>query len=152
VMPAGVSFSPDGGLLASSARDHAVTVWSVRNWEPISPVLYDHTQAVSGVAFSRDGKILASGSADDDIRLWDAKTHELLGTLAAQQQAVQGVVFSQREGILASVGEDNSIVFWDADVDGWITEACRIANRNLTPQEWSTYFGSRSYRKTCPDR
>jgi WD40 repeat protein len=152
VMPSGVSFSPDGELLASSARDHSVTIWSVRSWQPIPPALVGHTQAVSGVAFSRDGKILASGSADGDIRLWDAKTHELVGILAAQQQAVQGVVFSPREGILASVGEDNSIIFWDADVDGWTSEACRIANRNLTPQEWSTYIGSRAYRKTCPDR
>ncbi len=152
VMPSGVTFSTDGELLASSARDHSVTIWSVRNWQPVPPALYGHTQAVSGVVFSRDGKILASGSADGDIRLWDAKTHELVGILAAQQQAVQGVVFSPREGILASVGEDNSIIFWDADVDGWISEACRIANRNLTPQEWSTYIGSRSYRKTCPDR
>ena len=152
LMPAGVSFSPDGKLLASSARDHSVTVWSVRNWQPVLPVLSGHTQAVSAVVFSRDGRILASSSADGDIRLWDAKTHEQIGTLAAQQQAVQGVVFSPRNGILASVGEDNSIIFWDADVDGWISEACRIANRNLTPQEWSTYIGSRSYRKTCPDR
>ena len=151
LMPVGVSFSPDGRLLASSTRDHSVTIWSVRSWQPIPPVLYGHAQAVSGVAFSRDGRILASGSADGDIRLWDVKTHELLGILATQQNAVQGVVFSPREGILASVGEDNSIIFWDADLDGWIREACRIANRNLTPQEWSTYIRSRSYQKTCPD-
>lgn len=152
LMPAGVSFSPDGSLLASSARDHSVTVWSVRTWQPILPSLYGHTQAVSGVAFSRDGRILASSSADGDIRLWDAKTHELLGTLAAQQNGVEGIVFSPRKGILASVGEDNSIIFWNVDFDGWVSEACRIANRNLTPQEWSTYVGSGSYRKTCPDR
>ena len=152
LMPGGVSFSPDGGILASSARDHSVTIWSVQSWQPIPPALYGHTQAVSGVAFSRDGRILASSSSDGDIRLWDAMSHELLGILAAQQKAVQGVVFSPRGKILASVGEDNSIILWDADFDGWTSEACRIANRNLTPQEWSTYIGSHPYRKTCPNR
>jgi WD40 repeat protein len=151
VMPAGLSFSPDGSLLASSARDHSVAIWRVRDWQPIPPALSGHTQAISGVVFSRDGRILASSSADGDIRLWDARTHEMVGTIAAQQEAVQGVVFSPN-GILASVGEDNSIIFWNADFDGWTTEACRIANRNFTPQEWSTYMGRRSYRKTCSDR
>jgi WD40 repeat protein len=151
VMPVGVGFSPDGRLLASSTRNYSVTIWNVKNAQPIPPVLYGHTQAVSSVAFSRDGKLLASGSADGNIRLWDVPTHELLGTLQAQQKAVKGVVFNPRNGILASVGEDNSIIFWNADFDGWIGQACRMANRNLTPQEWSTYIGSRPYRKTCPN-
>jgi WD40 repeat protein len=145
----GASFSPDGKLLATATRDHAVTIWNAQSGQPIPPILYGHTQAVSGVAFSRDGKILASGSEDGDIRLWDLPTHELLGTLDGHQDSVQGVVFSSRK--LASVGEDDSIVFWDADADAWVSEACRIANRNLTPQEWKTYVGRSPYRKTCPD-
>ena len=71
LMPAGVGFNPDGTLLASSTRDHSVTLWNVRNGQPLPPLLYGHTQAVTGVSFSSDGKILASGSADDSIRLWD---------------------------------------------------------------------------------
>jgi WD40 repeat protein len=150
VMPVGVSYSPDGRLLASSTRDYSVTIWNVKNAQPIPPVLYGHTQTVSSVAFSHDGKLLASGSGDGTIRLWDVPTHELLGTLEKQQKAVKGVVFSPSNGILASVGGDNSIIFWNADFEGWIGQACRIANRNLTPQEWSTYIGS-PYRKTCPN-
>jgi len=64
---------------------------------------------------------------------------------------IKSVVFSPQKGILASVGEDDSIVFWEVDFEGWSSRACRIANRNLTPKEWSIYFGNRAYRKTCPN-
>ena len=102
-------------------------------------------------AFRRDGKVLASGSADGDVRLWDVDTHELLGTLSAQQKDINSVVFDPRNGTLASVGKDDSIIFWDVDFGGWSRRACRIANRNLTPTEWKTYLGTSPYRKTCPD-
>jgi WD40 repeat protein len=95
--------------------------------------------------------VLASGSADGDIRLWDVETHEQIGTLSAQQKAINSVAFSPRQELLASVGEDDSIVFWDVDFEGWSSRACRIANRNLTPKEWGTYFGNHPYKKTCPN-
>jgi len=95
--------------------------------------------------------VLASGSQDGDVRLWDVETHELLGTLRAKQKAIKSVAFSPQGGLLASVGEADLIAFWEVDFDGWASRACRIANRNLTQLEWSTYLGNRPYRKTCPN-
>jgi len=151
VTPVGVSFNPGGTLLAMSTPGDSVTVWNFRSGRPVAPVLYGHTQSVSSVDFRWDGKVLATGSLDGDIRLWDVETHELLGILSAQQQAVKSVAFSPPKGVLASVGEDNSIVFWEVDFEVWSSRACRIANRNLTPKEWDTYFRNSPYRKTCPD-
>src|SRR5262249_10344971 len=148
----GVAFSPDGKLLASSTHDYSVTLWDFKSGQAILPVLFGHTHRVASLAFSHDGKILASGGADGDIRLWDVDTHELLGTFQTQQQAVKAIAFSPDGGILASVEHDDSITFWNLAPDGWIKEACRVANRNLTQQEWNTYIGSRPYRKTCPDQ
>ncbi|MGB7846900.1 MAG: WD40 repeat domain-containing protein, partial [Candidatus Acidiferrum sp.] len=151
VTPAGVSFNPAGTLMAASSPGNSVTLWNFRSGRPVPPVLYGHTQSVSSVDFRGDGKVLASGSEDGDIRLWDVETHELLGTLSAEQQALKSVVFSHQKDTLASVGEDDSIILWDADFEGWSTRACRIANRNLTAKEWDTYFRNSVYRKTCPD-
>jgi WD40 repeat protein len=149
--PAGVRFNPDGTLLAMSTREDSVALWNVRTGQAVPPALYGHTKSISSVDFRRDGKVLASGSEDGDIRLWDVETHELLGTLSAKQKAIKSVVFSPRNDVLASVGEDDSIVFWEGGFEGWSGRACRIANRNLTLQEWATYFGKLPYRKTCPD-
>ena len=151
ITPVGVSFSPDGALLATSTREHSVTLWNVKTSQPVQPLLYGHTEAVASVAFRRDGKLLATGSADGEIRLWDVDSHELLGTVSAQQDDLKSVVFSPSNGTLASVGKGDSIVFWDMDFESWGSRACRLANRNLTPTEWNTYFGSSPYRKTCPN-
>lgn len=35
-------------------------------------------------------------------------------------------------------------------IASWKRAACRIANRNLTQQEWRQYFGDLPYHKTCP--
>lgn len=150
VMPAGVNFNADGTMLATSTQGHTVTLWDVKGWRPIPPVLSGHTQAVSSVAFSADGKVLVSGSADGDIRIWDVQAHELIGSLGVAPEEVNSIALERRKGILASVGEKDSIVLWSLDFNDWVNEACRIANRNLTPKEWSTFFGTRSYQKTCP--
>jgi WD40 repeat protein len=151
VTPAGACFNPDGTLLAMSTREDVVTLWNVRTGQAVPPALYGHTKSVSSVDFRRDGKVLASGSEDGDIRLWDVETHELLGTLSAKQKAIKSVVFSPRNDVLASVGEEDSIIFWEGGFAGWSGRACRIANRNLTREEWATYIGKLPYRKTCPD-
>ncbi|MGA2730048.1 MAG: TIR domain-containing protein [Terracidiphilus sp.] len=149
LMPVGVSFNADGTMLATSTQGHSVTLWKIKDWKPIPPVLYGHTQAVSSVAFNANSKVLASGSADGDIRIWDVQAHELIGSLGVPPEAVNSIALEPRKGILASVGGDNSIVLWNVDFDDWINQACRIANRNLTPKEWDTFLGTMPYRKTC---
>ena len=113
-MPAGVSFNPDGTLLAIEHTREFGHPLERQERTATPPALYGHTGSISSVAFRRDGKVLASGSADGDIRLWDVETHELLGTLGAQQKHIKNVVFSPQRGVLASVGEDDSIIFWES--------------------------------------
>jgi WD40 repeat protein len=149
VMPVGVAFSPDGKLIASGTQDHSVTLWDFKSGQPILPILFGHTGRVASAAFSPDGKILASGGADGDIRLWDVDTHELLGTFQTPRQEINSIVFSPDGGTLVSVGHDDVITFWTVEPDGWMKEACHVANRNLTQPEWNTYIGNRPYRKTC---
>ena len=62
------------------------------------------------------------------------------------------VAFSADSKSLASGSEDRTIILWDVDLASWQARACRIANRNLTQEEWTQYIGEDvSYRRTCPD-
>jgi WD40 repeat protein len=154
IMPVAASFNPNGSVIATSTEGHSVTMWNFSSGKPIPPALYGHTAAVSGLTFRQDGKVLASGSADGSIRLWDVQAHELIGTfnpLKSDTNQTNHIIFAPNAGILVSPGEDDSILLWDVDFEDWTHLACRIANRNLTAKEWSTYFGSSRYQKTCGD-
>ena len=45
---------------------------------------------------------------------------------------------------------DGTGVIWNIDPASWKRQACRVANRNLTPAEWHDFLPQRSYRQVCP--
>ena len=111
-----------------------------------------HKNIVYSVAFSPDGKMLASGSENNTIILWDVESRQPLGQpLEGHKDSVYSVAFSPDGKMLASGSWDNTIILWDVSLESWKDHACRIANRNFTPEEWRRYFGNKAYRKTCPN-
>ena len=44
--------------------------------------------------------------------------------------------------------EDDTVYLWPLDRRQWITAACALAGRNLTPDEWHLY-GSGAPRRLC---
>jgi hypothetical protein len=123
-----VVWSPNGKILASGSEDNSIRLWEVTTRQPLGAPLTGHTDTIWSVAWSPDGKTLASGSKDKTIRWWDS--------------------------------EDDTIILWNVDVTSqWFqsssdplhVRACRIANRNLTREEWKQYMVDSSYRATCPE-
>jgi WD40 repeat protein len=72
-----VTFSPDGGLLATTGGDGVVKLWSVAAGRVLHR-LDGQTPWLNLVAFSPDGKLLAATGGGGDVRLWDLA--ELGGT------------------------------------------------------------------------
>ena len=68
----GVTFSPDGRLLASGGWDGTVKLWNVAEKSELA-TLEGHDDIVLAVNFSPDGKSLASAGYDQIIRLWDVE-------------------------------------------------------------------------------
>jgi len=65
-----VSYSPDGGTLASGSVDETIKLWDLKTCKERA-TLKGHKGDVISVAFSPDGKTLASGSWDKTIKLWE---------------------------------------------------------------------------------
>jgi WD40 repeat protein/serine/threonine protein kinase len=145
-----MAFSPNGQILASASRDSTIILWDMKTYQPIGQPLTGHTRKVLSVRFSPDGRMLASSGEDNAVILWDVTTHQQIGQpLARHTNWVQGLAFSPDGRILVSGGRDTRVVLWKVNLESWTEAACRIANRNLSPQEWARYFGDEPYRATC---
>jgi WD40 repeat protein len=67
----GVSFSPDGEIVATASVDNTVKLWNSNGI--LLTTLTGHRGAVTGVSFSPDGTFLVSASMDQTAILWNVK-------------------------------------------------------------------------------
>ncbi|MEH2460553.1 nSTAND1 domain-containing NTPase [Nostoc sp.] len=115
----GVTFSPDGQLLASGSLDKTVKLW--RPDGTLLQTLKGHTDAVTCVSFSPDGQTLASASLDKTVQIWHKNpvTGEFnpkpYKTLKGQGDWVYSVNFSPDGELLATGSKDTTVKLWRKD-------------------------------------
>jgi len=121
----------------------------------------EHGDAAAARLATRFADLVRAGLADTDGRLVDLRGDEVAVAFGSVRQAlgppmaghtlwVQALTFSPDGKTLASGSADTTIKLWDMSLAGWRQLACRIANRNLTQQEWRQYLPDEPYHVTCP--
>ncbi|HEV3383976.1 MAG TPA: WD40 repeat domain-containing protein, partial [Gemmata sp.] len=111
----GLSFHPDGLLLASAGADRAVKVWDIASGRRLY-TLSDPTDWVYCVSWSPDKKHLAAGGVDKSVRVWEAdkESGRLIHSVFAHEKAVSRLAYSTDGNTLYSVGEDKVIKAWNS--------------------------------------
>jgi WD40 repeat protein len=169
----GVAFSADGqtvavgygGMGVFGVEEGGVILHDVAGRRPDDVFEVPHIHAL-GVAFSPDSKTVAMGyrnagpaASGGGVALYDVARRRQLGDLhAVREGEVQGVAFSP-DGKTLAAGYRNpdpaavgGVALYDIDPESWQHRACRIANRNLSWDEWIRYIGSNvPYQRLCPD-
>lgn len=137
------AFSPDGKRLFVSSKDGSVGLLDVPSRRWIAPPSSAHPAPTGGwyLIFSPDGREVTSGGAR-----WDGSTGAFLGEVP--DFPLSGYSADGRR--LVGAGGLGEISTWDLDPATWVTAACRMAGRDLTPAEWRSILPDRPPQKVCP--
>lgn len=96
-----VTFSPDGGFLASASRDGSMKLWRVQRNEVEFTLKLNYP--VLTVSFSPDGGWLAIGGHGGTVDLCRTSEGKIVKSVEIQNEVVQSVAFSP-DGKLMAVG------------------------------------------------
>jgi WD40 repeat protein len=108
---AGVAFSGDGKLFATSHFDGSVRLWDFKKAKLLAEFPKEHRNVVWTVAFSRDSKLLASSGDDGKVVVYEVGPRRILARLAASSGYAWSVAFAPDNRTLASGGDDG-IKLW----------------------------------------
>ncbi len=108
---------------------------------------------IQDVVGSADGSLIAVRGGDRTVTLYDVDTGVRIGTPIEVDDSQESLMSLSEQGDqLAVGGGDAGVQIWELDPEHWVIAACRVAGRNLTPDEWATHIGDLApYRATCPD-
>ena len=77
-------------------------------------------------------------------------THDVPGIVLAVGGGLAAVRTETGDPTSFRAGDD-LLSLWDDSTTVWVTEACRLAGRPLTEDEWHTHVGDRPYDPACQD-
>jgi WD40 repeat protein len=110
-----LAHSPEHGLLAAGASDHAIYILNKATLEVERIIKEAHTNSVFSLAFSPGGRYLVSGGRDAMLRVWDLEQDfEQISAQPAHLFTINDLSFSPDGELFISASRDRTLKCWDA--------------------------------------
>jgi len=141
-----VSFSSAGDrlALASAGRVRVVAVS-----DPVTAILdYAHADTVTRIEFNMHDNLIASAGRDGMVRVWDLETKTELIRFGFRD-LVLALRFYEDGKSLMAIDRRGQLSIWPVWYADPASEACRVLQRNLTPEEWRRYLTGENYHNSC---
>lgn len=145
--------SPDGSTAAIGTADGGVVFVDTGTGEPLRARTHAHDRPCCSLSWSSDGRTVAGTSRDGIVSLWDGGTGELIGKARIPETTIASVEFLPDGHTVMIATYTDGVYLWDTSVEAALDRACTGAARNLTADEWATFFPGQPYQETCtPDQ
>ncbi|AFY62724.1 NB-ARC domain-containing protein [Synechococcus sp. PCC 6312] len=107
----GLSFSPDGSLVATAGQDSLIRLWQVSTGQPVA-TLAGHRDLIWSVVFSQDGQSLYSVS-NNEIKFWSVAARLCERTLYGLSVTCRTLAIHPAGTRLITGSNDRQIRLWD---------------------------------------
>jgi WD40 repeat protein/class 3 adenylate cyclase len=146
---AALAFSHDG-TLAAGGFSGFVSLWNPKTGKQIGHQVLVAEGPSGPIAFAPDGRSFATASYGGHSRLWETSTLQQLGSDFPGSEGFWGNVAYTPDGhYQIAVYGDGTAYRWPVTLSAWERQACAVAGRTFTTEEWSRFVGGRSYSKVC---
>ncbi len=147
-----LAYSADGQRIYSASQAGEVCVWEAATGVELACQTIPQAD-LAAIIFSPDGRQAATRAASGTLQVWDLFTGPA-AVLRASLPDSQGVALTfSPDGRRVAYGTDDNLVhIWPWQPQDLTDAVCARLNRNLTLEEWETYFlPSVPYHQTCPN-
>jgi WD40 repeat protein/class 3 adenylate cyclase len=146
-----LAFAPDGQL-ATGSHAGTVQLWNPRTGREIGRATQVAAAPVASIAFAPDSQtFVTTGGSDGVAKIWSAGTLQQLGAdLPGTAGTWMRAAYTADGKSIVVASRSGRGWLWPATTAAWERQACRVAGRNLTREEWSRFVGNRSYANVCP--
>jgi WD40 repeat protein/class 3 adenylate cyclase len=145
-----LAFAPDG-TLATGSWAGIVQRWAVSRGKQLGHSVLVTPAPVATISFDPSGEVFATGGGSDGlVKLWDTSTLQQLGSNFPGEPGRWASAAFTPDGtrLLVMYGNGRGAL-WPVTLEAWKDQACTVAGRSFTREEWARYVTGRSYATVC---